>query len=301
MTLQTETLQACPVCNGAHLRPMLTAPDYESHTGTYGIEECLDCGVAFTSPRPLESELPKLYAGRTTADFPRTGGFVQRLRDFAIDRYLTGQLGNAPTGDTLAALDYGCGDGALVRGLVRWGQRYGCAIHVTAVDFHDVAPPALADAGDAIAYQSNAAWHTKPGSYDVIFLRHVLEHHPEPRRLLVELIAALRPNGRLFVEVPNRRSIWATIFGRRYSGYYLPRHLIHFDAASLATLMGHAGCASVHVANAHTPLIGRSLGYLSGRDIGNTGLLGLATYPMQVTLDAVCGRSSTLRATGHRE
>ena len=300
MTLQTEVLHACPVCCGTRLRHVLDAPDYESHTGTYGIEECLDCGVAFTSPRPIETELPQLYAERTTADFPRTGGLVQYLRDFAIDRYVAGQLGSAETGP-FAALDYGCGDGALVRGLVRWGQRQHCAINVTAVDFHEVAPAALAHGSGAIVYQSNSQWHKQPGSYDAIFLRHVLEHHPDPRRLLGELIATLRPNGRLFIEVPNRRSVWAKIFGRRYSGYYLPRHLIHFDASSLATLMRQAGCQNVCVTLAHTPLLGRSLGYATGLDLGNTSLLGLASYPLQVAADAVCGSSSTLRAAGRRE
>jgi SAM-dependent methyltransferase len=302
MTLQTEMLSGCPICAGTRLRHLLTAPDYESRTGEYGIEECNQCGVAFTNPRPVASELPKLYDARATADFPRAGGLVRRLREFAIDRYLSSQLGtieDAP-GEPLFALDYGCGDGALAQGLARFAGAQGRTPDVTAVDFHDTPPPALA--GDAtITYQRNAAWHAQPGRYDAIFLRHVLEHHPEPRQLLGELNATLRPQGRLFIEVPNRRSVWATVFGGSYFGYYLPRHLMHFDATSLELLMRQAGCNSVRVARAHTPVIGRSLGYLSGRDISNTGFVGLASYPLQVILDKICGRSSTLRAAGSRD
>jgi SAM-dependent methyltransferase len=303
MILQKETLAGCPICAGTRLRHLLTAPDYESRTGDYGIEECLQCGVAFTNPRPIASELPKLYDERATADFPRAGGLVRRLREFAIDRYIAGQLRTTKgtDNDPFRALDYGCGDGALANGLVRFARAHGREPKVTAVDFHDSAPAALSSGDAAIAYQQNAAWHAQPGQYDAIFLRHVLEHHPEPRQLLGELIATLRPGGRLFIEVPNRRSVWAAVFGRRYFGYYLPRHLMHFDVASLELLMCQAGCESVHVTRAHTPLIGRSLGYLSGRDIGNTGFIGLASYPLQVILDAACGRSSTLRATGSRD
>jgi 2-polyprenyl-3-methyl-5-hydroxy-6-metoxy-1,4-benzoquinol methylase len=277
---------------------MLAAPDHETHTGTYGIDECADCGAAFTNPRPLESELPKLYEQRDTTDFPRMSGFVQRLRDNAIDRYLVNQLGDCPTPGfpDFRALDFGCGDGALVRGLARLGRTRGCTVDVTAVDFHDAAPPALADAGSAIRYQSNDDWHASPGRYDAIFIRHVLEHHPQPLRMLGELATTLRPHGRLFIEVPNRRSVWARVFGAAYSGYYLPRHLLHFDAPSLRAAIERSGMICTSLALAHTPLIGRSLGYLSGRDIGNTGLLGLASYPLQVATDAVAGKSTTLRA-----
>lgn len=301
MRLQTETLAGCPICAGTRLRHLLTAPDYESHTGEYGIEECEQCGAAFTNPRPLASELPKLYDERTTADFPRTRGLATRLREFAIDRYLSGQVGTLETTDEpLRALDYGCGDGALALGLVRYAGVHGRVPEVTAVDFHDTAPAAIAN-NTAITYRQNATWHAQPGQYDAIFLRHVLEHHPEPQQLLLELVATLRSRGRLFIEVPNRRSVWAAVFGRSYFGYYVPRHLIHFDATSLELLMRQAGGQSVRVTRAHTPLIGRSLGYLSGLDISNTGFIGLVSYPLQVVLDTICGRSSTLRATGSRD
>lgn len=301
--LRLEKLGHCPICGGSALRHLLDAPDFESRTGVYGIDECTGCGVAFTNPRPLEEELPQLYAQRSTADFPRMDGFVARLRDYAIDRYLAGQLGARPaTGDgSFAALDYGCGDGALTRGLIRIGHARGIPVQLTAVDFHRTAPPALADAPPSVVYQTNAAWHANPGRYDAIFLRHVLEHYPQPLRLLGAFSAALSPGGRLFIEVPNRRSTWAWLFGRYYSGYYLPRHLFHFDRASLAGALRRAGYPDVCVRLAHTPLVGHSVGYLTGRDIGNTGLPGLISYPLQVGVDALCGRSTTLRAVaaGH--
>lgn len=297
--MQTETLDQCPICGSRKLNHLLVAPDFESHTGSYGIDECLGCGVGLTNPRPIEAELPGLYEQRSTADFPHMDGFVQRLRDFAIDRYLARQLDATPgSGDaTFEALDYGCGDGALTRGLIRLARLRSCPIHVTAVDFHDTAPSALANAGKLASYQSNSSWHAQPGHYDAIFARHVLEHHPQPLRLLANFRAALRPNGRLYIEVPNRRSVWARVFGRHYSGYYLPRHLIHFEHASLRSAILSAGFRSVDIHLGHTPLIGHSIGYLTGLNIGNTGLLGLVTYPAQVCLDVFCRTSTTLRAT----
>lgn len=303
LELRTETLDRCPICNGGNLRRIVTAPDFESHSGDYGIDECADCGVAFTNPRPVEGELPKLYSQRNTTDFPRMGGFVRRLRDFTIDHYLSGQLATRRVDGAkdFAVLDYGCGDGALVRGLVRFCSRRGLRVQVTAADFHAIAPPAIADAGPSVTYVSNAAWHQNPGRYDAIFLRHVLEHHPQPLRLLGDLAAALKPGGKLHIEVPNRRSLWAGIFGRYYVGYYLPRHLFHFDRASLSGALEHAGFREVDVRLAQHPMIGGSLGYFIGSASRNTGLVGLACYPLQVGLDKLCGRSTTLFAVvgGH--
>jgi SAM-dependent methyltransferase len=298
LVLRTESLDQCPICGGRNLRHIITAPDYESGSGEYGIDECADCRSAFTNPRPVEEELPKLYAQRDTTDFPNMGGLVRRLRDFTIDRYLAGQLDKKPMGGNGAfeALDYGCGDGALVRGLVRYGRKRGHTPHVTAVDFHETAPPAIASAAPAVTYVSNAAWHNNPGQYDAIFLRHVLEHHPQPLRLLGDLAAALKPDGTLHIEVPNRRSVWAGIFGRCYFGYYLPRHLYHFARASLGGVLRRAGFRQAAVRLAHHPMIGSSLRYLTGLGISNTGLVGLACYPIQVGLDMLCGRSTTLLA-----
>jgi 2-polyprenyl-3-methyl-5-hydroxy-6-metoxy-1,4-benzoquinol methylase len=302
LELRTETLDRCPVCGGDKLRRILTAPDHESHSGEYGIDECAGCGIAFTNPRPLEQELPKLYEQRSSADFAKMSGFAQRLRGFAIDRYLARQLGKWIAGDTrpIAILDYGCGDGALVSGLLRLSRRLRRPLHVTAVDFHEVAPPALADTGSTVSYQVNAAWHRNPGHYDVIFLRHVLEHHPQPLRLLSDLARALRPGGKLFVEVPNRRSAWARIFGSHYFAYYLPRHLFHFDRASLADVLRRATFVEVSVRLAHHPIVGGSLRYLTGIGSGNTSVIGLAMYPMQVTLDTIVRCSTALRASASR-
>jgi SAM-dependent methyltransferase len=301
MRLKTETLHACPVCQATELRELVEVPDFESSTGTYGIVECAGCGVAFTNPRPLESELPFLYSARATADFPEMRSrLVGRLRDWAIDRYVSRQLASVaiPSDRPFEALDFGCGDGALSRGLLRHAQRRDAKARVAAVDFHPESPPGLRDAeASRIGYWSYERWLGTSDRYDVVFLRHVLEHHPEPLRLLKDLGAVLRPGGRLFVEVPNRRSVWAKAFGRFYSGYYIPRHLMHFDVPSLRFAIEKSGLRCTALIMGHTPLLGRSIAYRTGRDLGNLGLLGLATYPVQVAVDVLAHASTTLQAT----
>jgi SAM-dependent methyltransferase len=299
MNVKIESLSACPVCNQTRLRTLMQVPDFETGTGEYGLVECGDCGLAFTNPRPLESELPLLYADRTTTDFPTTRAkAVQRLRDGAIDSYLARELGTIQTKPpaVFAALDFGCGDGALALGLVRHARACGAIAQVTAVDFHSDVPASLVGADTSnVRYWSHDSWHPSDARYDAVFLRHVLEHHPDPRRLLSRLRRMLRSGGRLYIEVPNRRSVWAAVFGRHYFGYYIPRHLMHFDRGSLHLAVESSGLRCVSLCLGHTPLLGRSIAYCTGWKIGNLGPIGLASYPLQVAVDRLGRTSSTLR------
>lgn len=286
--LRMETLEHCPLCSGTTLSPLRDVPDHESGTGVYRIDICVDCGLAFTNPRPLVEELPRLYAQRTTTDFAPGGeGLAGRLRRWRLDRYVRNfprSAGVSPA--RMRLLDFGCGDGNLALVARRAG------LEVEAVDFHALPPPVLI--GSAIGYRSIDAWQSATERYDIIVLRHVLEHHPAPVELLGQLRSRLMPHGTVAVEVPNRRSVWARIFGSDFFAYYVPRHLFHFDRDSLARTFAAAGFARIRMTRGHTPLIGHSLGYRWRREIDNLGLLGLASFPAQILADVIIGESSTL-------
>jgi SAM-dependent methyltransferase len=301
-TLQLEMLSHCPLCgNDKGFRQLLTATDYESRTGDYPIMICSACGLAFTNPRPTEASIPALYDTRATSDFAPGGkrSLTQKLRSWVIDRYLVKRIPH-PSASTIAVLDFGCGDGALAAGVMRHAHRRTMSISITAVDFHFMPPAMLADCGPEVRYVNYWHWKEESARYDVIFLRHVLEHHPEPTRLLEELSKALTPAGVLHVEVPNRRSVWAHIFGKYFFAYYVPRHLLHFDEKSLSRTIQAGGLSVLDVQQGHTPLIGKSLGYALSRDIDNLGVVGLLSYLPQVLLDLVFGRSTTLRVAARK-
>ncbi len=289
MAIEQERLAACPVCGEGQFEAVLDVPDFESQTGTYSIVRCKACDVGFTNPRPTPASLPQLYAARTTADFPDPqAGLGHWLRRGVIDRYVQTHLPCSP-GPHVA--DYGCGDGALCLGLLRVRND----LRVDAIDFHVEMPPTLRGK-ERVRYFDHAAWEGIEDRYDMIFLRHVLEHHPTPVQMLQQLRGRLRPGGRLVLEVPNRHSVWASWLGRYWFAWYVPRHLIHFSRESLAFAAQAAGLRQERLGLRHTPVIGGSLGYRLGRPIGNLGLLGLVSYPIQWLVDVVAGTSTTLEA-----
>lgn len=77
----------------------------------------------------------------------------------------------------------------------------------------------------------------RDGSFDVVRFSHTLEHLPSPRRALERAHRALRPEGRLFIEVPNAASLDRRIFGRHWAGWRLPQHLYHFTPETLGRLL----------------------------------------------------------------
>jgi SAM-dependent methyltransferase len=74
-------------------------------------------------------------------------------------------------------------------------------------------------------------------SYDLITAWAVFEHLRDPRRAFEASARMLRPGGKLIVQVPNLRSIWAR-FARRED---IPRHLYFFTPTTLGRLGAIAG------------------------------------------------------------
>jgi len=79
------------------------------------------------------------------------------------------------------------------------------------------------------------------GDFDLIVMRHVLEHVPDLALFLREIRRVCSVDGTLYVKVPNRSSWAARLFGRYWSGLDFPRHLRYFAVSDLTTALERAG------------------------------------------------------------
>lgn len=73
-------------------------------------------------------------------------------------------------------------------------------------------------------------------SIDVITMWHVLEHVPNLNEYIIELKRILKPNGKLFIAVPNFNSYDANYYGKYWAAYDVPRHLWHFSKYAIKKL-----------------------------------------------------------------
>lgn len=77
--------------------------------------------------------------------------------------------------------------------------------------------------------------------YDVVVLRHVIEHLINPNAALIICRRLLKPDGKLVLITPNSRSFGHYLFNARWRGLEPPRHLNIFNMKNLCRITEDCG------------------------------------------------------------
>lgn len=231
----------CPLCSGP---PGACRADF----GEYQVIECARCGQLSTFPFPTADALQALYdtgyySGPAAARF-RMGAAESVVRFFRwrraamLRRRMHGVRGRR-------VLDIGCGRGDTLAWLQRWGADvHGTQVSATAAQ---VARDLIGHDRIFVGELADAAYPA--ASFDCVTLWHVLEHVEDPLSMLKEVRRILRPDGFVYIEVPNAGGWAATRFRRHWLPYDVPKHLFHFSPGSLKSLGGLAGLRCVREAH----------------------------------------------------
>jgi 2-polyprenyl-6-hydroxyphenyl methylase/3-demethylubiquinone-9 3-methyltransferase len=160
--------------------------------------------------------------------------------------------------DGARVLDVGCGGGLLAEGLAARGAR------VVAIDLapENVATAArhAADGALPIDYRCvdvEQVAQEMPAGFDVVTCLEMLEHVPEPRRVVAACAAAARPGGAVFFSTINRnaKSFALAIVGAEYVLGLLPRGTHEYRKlirpAELALWCRHAGLEVAELTGLH--------------------------------------------------
>src|SRR5215469_8446371 len=237
-----NTLESCSICRGSRTRCIGQKASAFSDM-TFKLFECLDCSFQFVRPviDPASLYTADYYRGRGVdpivnyEDEFRNPFQTPRFFEFNDLVQLVRKLKAGRTPQPLQWLDYGCGNGALLRFLTE--QR---DLQVHAAGFDESAFNRHLKAQGFEFYDRNELRMLPPRSFDVITCVEVIEHTLEPKEVVTEISRLLKPEGLLLLTTGNMHSPVARMRGFHFS-YCVPEvHISLFNPKVLEIL--YRGC-----------------------------------------------------------
>jgi SAM-dependent methyltransferase len=194
---------------------------------------CANCGFAFLESPPRD--LARYYPARYFSALGETSPYLGWIRNAIANRearWLRRRVPEAPS-----ILEVGPGRGDFLLALRE--SYLGSALR----GFDITAEGGLVvDPDIPVSYAATLEGaRFRDGEFDLIIMRHVLEHVPHLAGFLREIRRVCRPAGALYVKVPNRSSWAARLFGRYWNGLDFPRHLRYFSTSDLTTVLEQSG------------------------------------------------------------
>jgi SAM-dependent methyltransferase len=196
------------------------------------------------NPQPKPSELHRYYPESYwfTPESTQTAQLEQLYRRWVLlDHVFFVERALRESEQSGTVLDVGCG-GGLFLNLLKGRGRSGNPERFIGLDFSlDAAETAWHHSGIPAICGSLTGAPIAPESCAAITMFHVLEHLYDPASYLEAAHRLLAPDGRLIVQVPNAASWQFLLFGERWNGIDVPRHLIDFRASDLDQLLETCG------------------------------------------------------------
>ena len=191
---------------------------------TFTSRYCLECGFVAYTPRPTTMDIDAKYRflaySRLSGNGTDPYSPIEKRR--ARELYYHASR-NAPKRRNLRILDFGGGDGRMVRHFLAEGAE--CDL----VDFNETTYPCVRRVGATERDLDGTTY------YDLIVCSHVMEHVAEPVSVLSKLARQLKPDGTIYLEVP--MEVWS-----RAPLHKEPvTHVNFFTPASCRHLLARAG------------------------------------------------------------
>ena len=261
----------CPYCSSDRCKKEYELKWKDERFATYYVAHCKDCDVGFVLPLPTPDELDNLYNSlayqsedRATLDFTKAskeqidakikhdGLFAKRYSPHV-----------PPSGHVL---DIGAGWGTLLKSFANAGyQTTGLELSIPTSEF------ARNKLGLDIHNLPIERINELPQqAYELISMRHVLEHFYDPTKVLTDLRTRMNGQSRIIIEVPDYGSYDRKRYGTAWPAFG-PYHLWYFSRASLQRLLDDTGFEILmfHTFMSEQVLGGSSLAHKLGRKVLN--------------------------------
>jgi len=230
---------SCPCCNSEKINEVLIAKDYTVSKEDFSIWECVNCTVRFTQNIPDAASIGPYYQSSAYVSHTDTKeGLVNQLyhivRNFTLKtkRDLLQQQTGLQQGHLL---DIGAGTGAFAQTMKEAGWQ------ITGLEPDGSARTIAKQKFGLLLQMPNKLYTLPQAQFDAITMWHVLEHVHDLHSYLEQFNVVLKPQGKIFIAVPNYTSGDASSYKKHWAAYDVPRHLYHFSPKSIDILAASKG------------------------------------------------------------
>lgn len=225
----------CPLCGSTDIAGKFSVKDYTVSQNNFAVWFCNKCTAGFTQDIPSQNEIGVYYQSENYISHSDTKkGIVNRLYHIVRNRTLTvkKKLLIKFTGKlTGSVLDIGCGTGAFLNTMKISGWQ------IAGLEPDETARKKAQELYSIASQPSENLFALNAASFDAITMWHVLEHVHGLHDYLKQIAALLKPDGKLFIAVPNYTSADAAHYKQYWAAYDVPRHLYHFSPESMRDLL----------------------------------------------------------------
>jgi 2-polyprenyl-3-methyl-5-hydroxy-6-metoxy-1,4-benzoquinol methylase len=227
----------CPICNSKS-ESAFVAKGY-----TFSRCSSSSCSHLYVDPMPTLEELDNYYSKNTAGvensdswtmveDYERNPSLICKFYEKSRIRFLRRR---AHLDFASSVLDVGCSTGMFLRVLKDLGF-----VNLMGVD---VSKQQIAHCNEVNEIEAYRQIEDIPTNriFDLVTLYKVLEHVPNPVEVLSQSAQRLSSHGRLVVDVPNYRSLYRVVSGKKWLWLIPPVHLQYFSPKSIEKLASEVG------------------------------------------------------------
>jgi 2-polyprenyl-3-methyl-5-hydroxy-6-metoxy-1,4-benzoquinol methylase len=216
----------CPLCGAQQGSRLFDAADPLS-SDRFEVRRCPSCELVYVSPRPSEEQMRAYYPD----------GYFGKRHPVLKDFFMGVRVSALPPQPPGSLLDIGCGRGDFLLACRDKGWE------AVGVEQADAPIMELRRALGLEVVATTDIASLPAATFDAVTMWHVFEHMVDPRAMLRQVSRLLKPGGVFVAEVPNFGSWQARLGPRQWFHLDVPRHLVHFERATLERMLEAEGFA----------------------------------------------------------
>jgi len=212
--------ETCILCGVQEFRRLFRA-------GSYAIVRCSNCGMVQTFPMDSHVDPDEFYNPECFRTLERRMAHERMYQGRILDLIMRHKASGC-------MLEVGSGPGIFIELASSRGWKIE-GIEPAAAAIRQISE----NVGIRVHQGTLESVDLSGKHFDVIVLRHVLEHMEAPKAALMKLGEWLRPNGLLCIAVPNFNGLHALVEKERWFHLSIPFHVAHYTPRTLRTLLDH--------------------------------------------------------------